>query len=355
MERKRKVRPIVPDRDENFIWRGDGTPFTQSLLGPRRRLHYDSSVPRSLIPTTRLQNPQHTKPRPWTSNSIPTANQRDFRLDLFLGIANWFIFLDHIPDDLVNRITIRNYGFSGAADPFVFISGYIAAILYAQDDAGTRLHCRRHADLQARLATLRRLYRAVRHLHRHHRRRRDTIRRARHHHEFNVTGLVDHPIRTVGHGLVLQSKALNLDVLQLYIALMACFAPGAVGHAAQARPRHGRIRCAVSCRASVRMEFVVLPGRQLVLQSVLLAAAFRAGRVVRARRRQTTAADSRIADPGLSGGRLSGVCTCHDHGRAFPGIRQACFRNGCSTPSFPTTRQISRRIACCIFSCWHFS
>ena len=43
--------------------------------------------------------------------------------------------------------------------------------------------------------------------------------------EFNVTGLVDHPIRTVAHGLMLQSWALNLDMLQLYIALMACFAP----------------------------------------------------------------------------------------------------------------------------------
>ena len=43
--------------------------------------------------------------------------------------------------------------------------------------------------------------------------------------EFNVTGLVDHPIRTIAHGLMMQSKALNLDVLQLYIALMAFFAP----------------------------------------------------------------------------------------------------------------------------------
>jgi hypothetical protein len=43
--------------------------------------------------------------------------------------------------------------------------------------------------------------------------------------EFNVAGLVDHPIRTVGHGLLLQSRALNLDVLQLYVVLMAAFAP----------------------------------------------------------------------------------------------------------------------------------
>src|SRR5476649_224379 len=64
------------------------------------------------------------------NNFISAAKGRDIRLDLFLGIANWFIFLDHIPDDIVNRITIRNYGFSGAADIFVFISGYAAAIVY---------------------------------------------------------------------------------------------------------------------------------------------------------------------------------------------------------------------------------
>jgi hypothetical protein len=41
--------------------------------------------------------------------------------------------------------------------------------------------------------------------------------------EFNVAGLVEEPVRTVAHGLFLQSKALNLDVLQLYVTLMACF------------------------------------------------------------------------------------------------------------------------------------
>src|ERR1700761_4464339 len=59
-------------------------------------------------------------------------NDHDIRLNLFLGIANWFIFLDHIPDNEVNWITARNYGFSGAADWFVFISGYLAAVVYAR-------------------------------------------------------------------------------------------------------------------------------------------------------------------------------------------------------------------------------
>src|SRR5207247_11378007 len=57
---------------------------------------------------------------------------RDLRLDFFRGIANWWIFLDHIPNNIVNWITPRNYGFSDAADLFVFISGYTASFVFAR-------------------------------------------------------------------------------------------------------------------------------------------------------------------------------------------------------------------------------
>src|SRR4030081_1102898 len=57
---------------------------------------------------------------------------RDLRLDLFRGLANWAIFLDHIPHEVLNWVTIRNYGFSDAADCFVFISGYTAALVFGR-------------------------------------------------------------------------------------------------------------------------------------------------------------------------------------------------------------------------------
>ena len=65
-------------------------------------------------------------------NAILPEKGRDLRLDLFRGIANWAIFLDHIPDNVVNWVTTRNYGFSDAADLFVFISGYTASFVYAR-------------------------------------------------------------------------------------------------------------------------------------------------------------------------------------------------------------------------------
>src|SRR5262249_12152981 len=57
---------------------------------------------------------------------------RDLRLDLFRGLALWLIFLDHIPSNIVNWLTIRNYGFSDATEIFVFISGYTAAFVYGR-------------------------------------------------------------------------------------------------------------------------------------------------------------------------------------------------------------------------------
>ena len=56
--------------------------------------------------------------------------ERDLRLDVLRGIGLWMIFLDHIPHDVVSWLTLRNYGFSDAAEFFVFISGYLAGYIY---------------------------------------------------------------------------------------------------------------------------------------------------------------------------------------------------------------------------------
>ena len=58
------------------------------------------------------------------------TSERDLRLDLFRGVALWLIFLDHIPENVANWFTIRNYGFSDATEIFIFISGYTAAVVY---------------------------------------------------------------------------------------------------------------------------------------------------------------------------------------------------------------------------------
>jgi hypothetical protein len=72
------------------------------------------------------------------SISIPAAavslppKERDLRLDFFRGLALWLIFLNHIPSNFVGWFTTRNFGFSDAAEMFVFISGYTAAFVYGR-------------------------------------------------------------------------------------------------------------------------------------------------------------------------------------------------------------------------------
>src|SRR6267154_4268940 len=63
--------------------------------------------------------------------NLPVA-ARDVRLDLFRGLANWAIFLDHIPHEVLGSLKTRNYGFSDAADLFVFIAGYTAAMVFGK-------------------------------------------------------------------------------------------------------------------------------------------------------------------------------------------------------------------------------
>src|SRR3954451_1296951 len=64
--------------------------------------------------------------------SLPAVGQRELRLDLFRGLALWLIYIDHVSPDLLSWFTIRSYGFSDAAEIFIFISGYTAAFVYGR-------------------------------------------------------------------------------------------------------------------------------------------------------------------------------------------------------------------------------
>ena len=151
------------------------------------------------------------------------SRARDRRIDLARGIANWFIFLDHIPHNAINLLTIRNFGFSGATDLFVFVAGFAAALFYGQMAkerglivATTRIF-RRVWQLYAAYVVLFVIYI-------------DVIGNVAAQYaateiidEYNVIGLVDDPMQTLMRGLLLQAKPLNLDTLQLFVALMAFF------------------------------------------------------------------------------------------------------------------------------------
>ena len=230
-------------------------------------------------------------------NATLPEKGRDLRLDLFRGVANWAIFLDHIPDNVVNWITTRNYGFSDAADLFVFISGYTASFVYARMMlergfivGATRLTKRVWQLYVAHIILFVIYIVAIGYV-------------AQRYsdpeiiNEFNVAGLAgDQAIETLRQGLLLKFKPVNLDVLPLYIVLMGFFPP--VLWMMLRKPDLTMLASIALWLAARHFEWN-LPGlsrRSLVLQSLLLAGAVRVRFMVRARRRQAGALAHRSAD-----------------------------------------------------------
>lgn len=68
--------------------------------------------------------------RPSTMRPVPI--ERDLRLDFFRGLSLFFIFIDHIPNNVLSYGTLHVIAFSDAAEVFIFISGYTAALVYGQ-------------------------------------------------------------------------------------------------------------------------------------------------------------------------------------------------------------------------------
>lgn len=62
-----------------------------------------------------------------------SVTTRDLRLDLFRGVALVMIFINHIPGNFASHWTHMNFGLSDAAEAFVFLSGFAAAIAYGPD------------------------------------------------------------------------------------------------------------------------------------------------------------------------------------------------------------------------------
>jgi hypothetical protein len=146
--------------------------------------------------------------------------ERDLRLDLFRGIGQWMVFLDHIPFDVVNWLTFRNYGFSDVAELFVFISGYTAGFVYGpavregRIFAATARLLKRVWQLYVAHVFLFLFFIAY------------IAQTAEHYdnpmlaHEFNIFGFLRHPDVMLMQGLMLKFKPVDLDVLPLYIVLL---------------------------------------------------------------------------------------------------------------------------------------
>lgn len=166
-----------------------------------------------------------TPEEPTATPAPSPVSGRDLRLDLFRGLALWFIFLNHIPNNVVNWITNRNFGFSDATEIFVFISGYTAAMVYGRqiDSNGVMITSarilRRAWQLYVAFIFLFVIYLAeISYVI-------GSFSNPLYAEEMGALQFLSEPDVALVQALMLRFRPANMDVLPLYIVLLATFPP----------------------------------------------------------------------------------------------------------------------------------
>ncbi|HTV35633.1 MAG TPA: OpgC domain-containing protein [Xanthobacteraceae bacterium] len=148
-----------------------------------------------------------------------SRSTRDPRLDVLRGLALFMIFVDHIPNNVLGLATLHNFGFSDAAELFVFIAGMSSMLAYGSAFerhgavAGLSRIVRRWLRLYVfqiglLLTTLAVVFGWTRYY--------GTEPRI-------VRPFFNAPLSGIMHGLALQAVPTYLDILPLYLALFAVF------------------------------------------------------------------------------------------------------------------------------------
>ena len=146
---------------------------------------------------------------------------RDLRIDACRGIALWCIFLDHIPNNVGSWLTLRNYGFSDAAEVFMFVSGVTCALAYSKVwrcegwTAVIRRTLRRSWDIYVAFLLLTLACAILVHL----------AGGGRLADESNTRILLDDLGATLPRAAILQYRPVNTDVLPIFVLLHLLFAP----------------------------------------------------------------------------------------------------------------------------------
>src|SRR5882757_1579375 len=148
------------------------------------------------------------------------ATERELRIDLFRGLALWLIFIDHLSPDLLTWFTIRSWGFSDAAEIFIFISGYTAAFVYgrAMLEAGfvvaTARILRRVWQIYVAHVFIFTIFLAeISYV-------ATSFENPLYSEEMGIMDFLKQPDVTIIQALLLRFRPVNMDVLPLYIVLM---------------------------------------------------------------------------------------------------------------------------------------
>lgn len=146
--------------------------------------------------------------------------RRDHRIDALRGIALLMMLADHAPQDVLNRFTLRNFGFADAAEIFVLLAGYASWLAYGRlilrgpPDGGWLVGIERILRRCWRLYLFQMIMLLVSVV---------TIRQWRHFLPVPVDFLepeLAHGHDWIWHVLTLEALPSNLNILPLYIVLL---------------------------------------------------------------------------------------------------------------------------------------
>ncbi|MEA2737641.1 MAG: hypothetical protein QOH05_948 [Acetobacteraceae bacterium] len=155
---------------------------------------------------------------------IRQSASRDLRVDFFRGLALWWIFTDHIPGDVLSDFSLRNFAMCDATEVFVLLAGYGAGLSYGM---GLRRngYISTAADIMKRawtlyvahiflfvLFTAQVTYSAT------------ALNRINYLEETRLDVLGDDPYRSILEALLLRFQPSLLNILPLYVVLLAFFA-----------------------------------------------------------------------------------------------------------------------------------
>jgi len=153
----------------------------------------------------------------------PPSQQRDLRLDFFRGLALIIIFIDHIPENILSYFTLQAFQFYDAAEVFIFISGYTAALVYGRTLAlqgaffATAQILRRTWQLYVAHIFLFVIFIAeVSYMV-------TTFNNPMYNDEMRVADFLEEPHVAIVKALLLQFQPTFLDILPLYILLLVIF------------------------------------------------------------------------------------------------------------------------------------
>jgi hypothetical protein len=152
-----------------------------------------------------------------------SLSRRDLRLDFFRGLALIVIFIDHMPGNVAASFTMHSFGLSDAAEAFVFISGYAAFMAYSRAFeqqgvwAGTRRIGLRVRDLYAAHIILVAVCAGILSIAARY------FENPLYYEHVNLTPLSFDPLIAIGHALLLQYQLGYVNILPLYIVLLAWF------------------------------------------------------------------------------------------------------------------------------------